>query len=153
MTSVDTAPDLHGDDSYRVATDTVIPDDNLTATGTIKSYRKTPYTSRAHGLEDRNGSVDHEAILNGPRDEHRIPEHELLSRLLTDAACGLTPPQVHANLETLRPKQHHGCHGSATMGSFSQMHLWWFKSVFVGGKHFVFHQLFHCIWNKQFTST
>ena len=30
MTSVDTAPDLHGDDSYRVATDTVIPDDNLT---------------------------------------------------------------------------------------------------------------------------
>ena len=30
MTSVDTAPDLQGDDSYRVATDTVIPDDNLT---------------------------------------------------------------------------------------------------------------------------
>ena len=69
------------------------------ATGTIKSYRKTPYHSRAAGLEDTrvgpNGGVDLGAILDGPRDEHKLPEHELLSRLLTDASGGLTPPQVH----------------------------------------------------------
>ena len=34
-------------DSYRVATEgNGIADDNRTATGTIKSYRKTPYSSR-----------------------------------------------------------------------------------------------------------
>ncbi len=34
-------------DSYRVATEgTGVADDNRTATGTIKSYRKTPFSSR-----------------------------------------------------------------------------------------------------------
>ena len=33
-------------DSYRVATEgTGVADDNRTATGTIKSYRKTPFSS------------------------------------------------------------------------------------------------------------
>ena len=38
--------DNFGDDSYRRATEVNVPDDNLTAVGTIKSYRKTPYHSR-----------------------------------------------------------------------------------------------------------
>ena len=38
MTSVDTAPDLQGDDSYRVATDTVIPDDNLTVNISVSFF-------------------------------------------------------------------------------------------------------------------
>ena len=34
-------------DSYRAATEgRGVTDDNRTATGTIKSYRKTPYSSR-----------------------------------------------------------------------------------------------------------
>ena len=48
-------------------------------------------------------AADLETILNGPRDEHKVPEHELLTRLLTDASGGLTPPQVNANLELYGP--------------------------------------------------
>ena len=89
----DTAPDIYGDDSYRAATETQVPDDNRTATGTIKSYRKTPYTSRAAGIDSRHDR-EYEFRADGPRDEHRLPLHELLSGLVTDASTGLSAPQV-----------------------------------------------------------
>ena len=43
-------PDFTADDSYRRATEFAVKDDNLTATGQAKSYRKTPYTSRIAGM-------------------------------------------------------------------------------------------------------
>ena len=81
-------------------------DDNLTATGTFKSYRKTPYHSRAHGLESTTGNVsvlDHQNLIDGPRDEHQVPLHELLTRLLTDTGQGLNYQQVNANLQLYGP--------------------------------------------------
>lgn len=93
----DTAPDVYGDDSYRAATEMAVPDDNLTAVGHAKSYRKTPYASRIAGMD--YGDREIEFAADGPRDEHRLPVHELLSRLVTDVGTGLTFPQVRANLE------------------------------------------------------
>ena len=46
----ETVPDFGADDSYRKATHFTAPDDNLTAVGQVKSYRKTPYVSRIAGL-------------------------------------------------------------------------------------------------------
>jgi len=95
--------DRFGDDSYRRATQVAVPDDNLTAVGNVKSYRKTPYHSRIAGI---NYGEDHEEIeymVNGPRDEHRLPLQELLSQMVTDVATGLTAPQVRAHLEMNGP--------------------------------------------------
>ncbi len=97
----DAIPDTFGDDSYRRATEAKVADDNLTAVGTAKSYRKTPYTSRIAGLD--YGEREIQYLINGPRDEHRLPIHELLSRLVTDIGTGLTTPQVRANLELYGP--------------------------------------------------
>ena len=77
----------------------------MTATGVAKSYRKTPYHSRAFGLEmERNASVlDTNDVMDGPRDEHQVPLHELLTRLLTDTSSGLNYQQVNANLQLYGP--------------------------------------------------
>ena len=99
----DSVPDFGGDDSYRKATDFVVPDDNLTAVGQAKSYRKTPYTSRIAGLDYGDNIDPYEA--DGPRDEHRLPIHELMGKLVTDIGTGLTHPQVRANLELYGPNQ------------------------------------------------
>ena len=101
----DTALELQGDDSYRAATDSAIPDDNRTAVGTIKSYRKTPFSSRVGGLnvESRLREPENELRADGPRDEHRLPLHELLTRLVTDTSTGLGTPQVRANQELFGP--------------------------------------------------
>jgi len=93
---LDHIPELQGDDSYRAATETSVPDDNRTAVGTVKSFRKTPFSSRAAGLDSAaRKEVDHELRADGPRDEHRLPLHELLTRLVTDASTGLGTPQVY----------------------------------------------------------
>jgi sodium/potassium-transporting ATPase subunit alpha len=97
----DDIPDTMGDDSYRRATDRNVPDDNLTAVGNVKSYRKTPYTSRIAGLD--YGDKEMQYLADGPRDEHRQPLHELLGRLVTDIGTGLTNPQVRANIELYGP--------------------------------------------------
>ena len=62
-------PDFTNDDSYRRATDFVVPDDNLTARGTAKSYRKTPYHSRVAGL-DYQDTNEIEYLVDGPRQEY-----------------------------------------------------------------------------------
>ena len=93
----DDVPDFGADDSYRKATGFSVPDDNFTAVGQVKSYRKTPYTSRIAGLD--YGDREIEYLADGPRDEHRLPIQELLQRLVTDIGTGLTTPQVRANLE------------------------------------------------------
>ena len=97
-------PDFNADDSYRRATTLSVPDDNLTAVGNVKSFRKTPYTSRIAGLDYGDGGVkEMEYLADGPRDEHRLPIQELLARLVTDIGTGLTAPQVRANLELYGP--------------------------------------------------
>ena len=42
-------------------------------------------------------------MVDGPRDEHRLPIQELLQRLVTDIGTGLTNPQVQANLQLYGP--------------------------------------------------
>ena len=98
-------PDFGADDSYHRATEVKVPDDNLTAVGQVKSYRKTPYHSRIAGLDYGDTNKDIEYLIDGPRDEHRLPLGELLSRLVTDVNTGLTVPQVRANLELYGPNQ------------------------------------------------
>ena len=72
-------PDFTNDDSYRRATDFVVPDDNLTARGTAKSYRKTPYHSRVAGL-DYQDTNEIEYLVDGPRQElfnyKTVTDHE-----------------------------------------------------------------------------
>lgn len=97
----DSVPDFGGDDSYRRATDFTVPDDNLTAVGQAKSYRKTPYTSRIAGLDYGDKVDPYEA--DGPRDEHRLPIHELVGRLGTDVGNGLEHVQARALLEVNGP--------------------------------------------------
>lgn len=97
------APDFTADDSYRRATEVSVPDDNLTAVGQAKSYRKTPYTSRIAGLDYGDNDRQVEYLVDGPRDEHRLPLSELLGRLVTDVQTGLTEPQVSANLQLYGP--------------------------------------------------
>ena len=94
-------------DSYRVATEGAgIRDDNRTATGTIKSYRKTPYNSRyaSKATMDDDGSqvggggapasVVYADMASAPADEHRLLLHDLFARLVTDPQMGLSIPQV-----------------------------------------------------------
>ncbi len=111
-------------DSYRAATEGIgggVTDDNRTATGTIKSYRKTPYTSRYTSKVNIrvNESFAHSMFMvfhwqasvarSGPEpltqwnipdleklpaDEHRLLLHDLFARLITDPQMGLTFPQV-----------------------------------------------------------
>ena len=100
----DSVPDFGADDSYHRATEVKVPDDNLTAVGQVKSYRKTPYHSRIAGL-DYGDNKEYEYLIDGPRDEHRLPLGELLQRLVTDVNTGLTTPQVRANLELHGPNQ------------------------------------------------
>ena len=95
-------PDFTNDDSYRRATDFALPDDNFTARGTAKSYRKTPYHSRVAGL-DYQDTNEIEYLVDGPRDEHRLPLPELLGRLNTDVQTGLTHPQVSGYLQMYGP--------------------------------------------------
>ena len=52
---------------------------------------------RIAGLDYGDNQIEYSA--DGPRDEHRLPLQELLSRLVTDIQTGLTNPQVRANLE------------------------------------------------------
>ena len=49
------------------------------------------------------GDREIEYLIDGPRDEHRLPIQELLSRLVTDVGTGLTTPQVQANLQLYGP--------------------------------------------------
>ena len=87
-------------DSYRAATEGKgISDDNRTATGTIKSYRKTPFNSRynsqATSLNEPTyaGQVAFIDPATAPADEHRLLLHDLFARFVTDPANGLTSPQ------------------------------------------------------------
>ena len=41
--------------------------------------------------------------MEGPRDEHQVPLHELLTRLLTDTSSGLNYQQVNANIRLYGP--------------------------------------------------
>ena len=101
-------------DSYTEATEGQgIRDDNRTATGTIKSYRKTPFSSRyaskATVTDDaapsRAGTVQYENPNDAPADEHRLLLHDLFARLGTDPQMGLTWPQARANLELFGPNE------------------------------------------------
>jgi len=94
-------------DSYRAATEGYsgpVADDNLTATGRVKSYRKTPYSSRyfSKGSDLDTAPSGHPApsvaqyhdLASMPVDEHRLLLHELFTRLVTDPQMGLAHPQV-----------------------------------------------------------
>ena len=134
----DTIPDLAGEDSYRRATEVAVPDDNLTAVGQVKSYRKTPYTSRIAGLD--YGDKEMQYLADGPRDEHRLPIQELLSRLVTDISTGLTSPQVRANLEL---------YGANAVASALHVPEWvrFCKCLFGGSSLFLWGALLLCFAN------
>ena len=61
----------------------------------------TFFFCRIAGLD--YGDREIEYLIDGPRDEHRLPIQELLSRLVTDVGTGLTTPQVQANLQLYGP--------------------------------------------------
>ena len=61
----------------------------------------TTFCCRIAGLD--YGDREIEYLIDGPRDEHRLPIQELLSRLVTDVGTGLTTPQVQANLQLYGP--------------------------------------------------
>lgn len=103
-------------DSYHEATEGQgLSDDNRTATGTVKSYRKTPfnsrYTSKASNINTGGGGVTSPATIynidpkDAPADEHRLLLHDLFARYVTDPANGLTIPQARANLELYGPNE------------------------------------------------
>jgi len=94
-------------DSYRAATEGLAgpADDNLTATGRIKSYRKTPYVSKASDLDTvpsghyaTHSGAHYQDLASMPVDEHRLLLHELFARLVTDPQLGLAHPQVFFHL-------------------------------------------------------
>ncbi len=101
-------------DSYRAATEGPgLADDNRTATGQVKSYRKTPYSSRyvskASSLNEGElpgaPTVHYSDLISAPVDEHRLLLHELFTRLVTDPQMGLTVAQARANLELYGPNE------------------------------------------------
>ena len=99
-------------DSYHEATEGKgIRDDNRTATGTIKSYRKTPFSSRYASkatvteADTNRGGTIYENPNDAPADEHRLLLHDLFARLVTDPQMGLTWPQARANLELFGPNE------------------------------------------------
>ncbi|TRY70575.1 hypothetical protein TCAL_08725 [Tigriopus californicus] len=120
-------------DSYHEATEgrDGIRDDNRTATGTVKSYRKTPfaskYTSRA--TLNRGENAFSPVVPIDPRqaieDEHRLLLHELFARLITDPQMGLSHVQATANLEL---------HGPNDIGTILEVPAWvrFSKSLFGG---------------------
>eukprot|EP00095_Tigriopus_kingsejongensis_P006796 snap_masked-scaffold1064_size65302-processed-gene-0.1 protein:Tk06796 transcript:snap_masked-scaffold1064_size65302-processed-gene-0.1-mRNA-1 annotation:"sodium potassium-transporting atpase subunit alpha-like isoform x2" len=127
---------MYGDDdndSYHEATEGKEPvrDDNLTATGNFKSYRKTPYASkyaskatinRAENAMSPVAPIDPSQAI---ADEHRLLLHELFGRLITDPQMGLSHIQAGANLEL---------HGPNDIGTLLEAPAWvrFCKSLFGG---------------------
>ncbi|XP_040566413.1 sodium/potassium-transporting ATPase subunit alpha-like [Lepeophtheirus salmonis] len=85
---------VNDNDSYILATDVELGDDNRTALGETKSFRKTPYNSRYMSQDNVDGP---DPFSN--EDAHKIGLHDLFVRLLTDPANGLTNIQVRAHEE------------------------------------------------------
>ncbi|CAB4062745.1 ATP1A [Lepeophtheirus salmonis] len=79
---------------HDITTDVELGDDNRTALGETKSFRKTPYNSRYMSQDNVDGP---DPFSN--EDAHKIGLHDLFVRLLTDPANGLTNIQVRAHEE------------------------------------------------------
>jgi sodium/potassium-transporting ATPase subunit alpha len=99
-------PELERDDAYRMATNMDIEDDNRTAIGQVKSVRRVPVSRSTTIASKATEMMDIEFLRQEINiDDHKIPIHDLLNRLLTDVNTGLTDQQADVLLTRDGPNQ------------------------------------------------